>query len=94
MQAFSGVARVNWRLILWLVIGGLLPPPLIAMQFTPDVRWTAFDFVVAAILLVGGGAAYELGARVFPATRHRLIIGAALLAVVMLIWIDGAVGIF
>ena len=38
-----------WRLTLWGGVLCLLLLPLIAMQFSKEVNWTASDFVVAAI---------------------------------------------
>ena len=37
--------------------------PLVAMQFTEEVDWGAFDFVFAAALLVGSGLLLELAVR-------------------------------
>jgi len=78
---------------MWSAIGLILLLPLVAMQFTREVAWTGHDFAVAATLLVGGGIAYEMVvARTRSGTRRRLI-GGVILALVLLIWIDGAVGI-
>ena len=46
-------------------MGGLgvalvLLAPLIAMRFTDEVNWTAFDFAFAAVLLIGAGLLLEL----------------------------------
>lgn len=83
-----------WRLAMWSMIGLLLLLPLIAMQFTGEVAWTAFDFAVAAALLVGAGAAYEIAARHVVDPAKRAMTGAMILAVVVLVWAQGAVGIF
>ena len=84
----------TWRLAIWGAIAALLLLPLVAMQFTGEVRWTAYDFGAAALLLVGAGAIFELATRYTADARLRLAIGAAILCVVTLIWAEGAVGIF
>jgi hypothetical protein len=43
-----------------LTVVVLLLIPLIAMQFTNEVNWTLFDFVVAGVLLLGTGFICEL----------------------------------
>jgi len=72
----------------------LLSIPLIAMQFTQEVNWTLFDFSIAAILLFGTGITIELVLRKFNPLKTRLFICAILLALLALIWIELAVGIF
>jgi len=72
----------------------LLFIPLIAMQFTDEVNWTLFDFVVAGALLIGTGLMCELVIRKVNKTKYRIAICIALLIVLLLIWADLAVGIF
>lgn len=79
-------------LILWTAIAALLMLPLVAMQFTPQVAWTGHDFLAAGLLLVTGGAAYEMLMRHTTGTvRVTGIAVAAML--VLLVWAQGAVGI-
>ena len=72
----------------------LLLIPLIAMQFTDEVTWTFFDFVVAAVLLLGTGLMCELVMRNVKKIKYRIAICAVILAALLLIWIELAVGIF
>ncbi|WP_240811604.1 hypothetical protein [Brevundimonas sp. M20] len=83
-----------WRVGLWGGIAALLVLPLIAMQFTSEVAWTATDFLFAAILLVGAGALFELAAWKVRDLTGRLVLAAVLIGAVLLVWADGAVGIF
>ena len=74
--------------------GAVLLVPLLAMQFTREVNWTALDFVVAAILLAGTGFALELAVGRVASTKQRLLwVGAIALAFVY-VWAELAVGIF
>jgi hypothetical protein len=89
----AALARVRpWGM--WTTIILLLLLPMVAMQFTREVQWDKSDFAAAALLLCGGGLAYEIGSRLLRATTHRLLLGALLLLTVGLIWAEGAVGIF
>jgi dolichyl-phosphate-mannose--protein O-mannosyl transferase len=72
----------------------LLLIPFIAMQFTNEVAWSLFDFVVAAILLLGTGLLCEFVLRKVNKTKHRLIICAIILALLVLTWMELAVGLF
>jgi hypothetical protein len=74
------------------VTGLLLLIPFIAMQFTPEVNWTASDFVFAGALIFGTGLAYELIAR-RGGWIYRLAVALALFAAFALIWVNAAVGI-
>ncbi len=85
----------NKRLIIIvLIVVFLLLIPLIAMQFTDEVNWTLFDFVVAGVLLLGTGLMCELVLRKVKKIRYRIAICAALLAALFLVWLELAVGIF
>ncbi len=85
----------NKRLIgIVLIVVFLLLIPLIAMQFTDEVNWTLLDFVVAAVLLLATGLSCELVIRKVNKTRHRIAICLAILATLLLVWGELAVGIF
>jgi peptidoglycan/LPS O-acetylase OafA/YrhL len=74
--------------------GLLLLLPLIAMQFTAEVAWTLSDFVVAGVLFFGTGLLCEFVLRRVKKRRGRLLICGAILAALILVWIEMAVGIF
>ena len=81
------------RIAAWLAAGAVLSLPLIAMQFTHEVVWTASDFVMAGLLLFGALGMFELLTRRPASVGRRVMIGGLLLGAVLIIWIDGAVGI-
>ena len=64
------------------------------MQFTDEVNWNLFDFIIAGTLLIGTGLIIELVLRKTKKIKYRIIIVAALLIVFLLIWAELAVGIF
>ena len=81
------------RLIAWSIASVLLLIPLIAMQFSDEVAWDAADFVIAGLLILGIGLPLEIAVRSSDNAVYRWAIGLALVASVLLIWINGAVGI-
>ena len=85
----------NKRLIVILLISfSLLLIPLIAMQFTDEVNWTTADFIVAGSLLVGTGLIFEIIMRKIKNIKYKVGLIVAVLIIVILIWIELAVGIF
>jgi hypothetical protein len=81
--------------IIRIVLGTalILMVPLLAMQFTDEVDWDLTDFVVIGALLIGTGLMYEL-IKTRVNARYRAVIVVALVAVMLLIWAELAVGIF
>lgn len=67
--------------------------PLVAMQFTAEVNWTLFDFVVAGALLFGAGLTFILLARLGNNRPYRLAVGVAVAAGLLLVWANLAVGL-
>lgn len=85
-----------WRCMRWLVWCGaalLLALPLIAMQFTHEVQWTAGDFVVMGTLLAAVGAAFELALRVARDSYYMIAAGIAAGTAFLMTWANLAVGI-
>jgi multidrug efflux pump subunit AcrB len=80
-------------IILSLIVAILLIP-LIAMQFTDEVNWTAGDFAIMGILLLVTGFFYELVMRIVTRSKYRVILVIAIILVFLLIWAELAVGIF
>ena len=77
-----------------LVVALLLIIPLIAMQFTNEVNWNILDFIVAGILLLGTGLAFNFVMQKVKNTKFRIAICLAILAYLFLIRTELAVGIF
>ena len=67
--------------------------PLLAMQFTDEVVWDVADFAVAGALLFGAGLTYQLAAGKAGNAAYRSAVGIAMIAALILIWMNLAVGI-
>lgn len=72
----------------------LLLIPLVAMQFTAEVNWDLFDFLVMGTLLLFTGLACELALRTIKEVEHRLFVLGAILLLFLLIWGELATGYF
>jgi hypothetical protein len=85
----------NKRLVyIIFFIAILLLIPLIAMQFSNAVQWTLFDFLVAGFLLFSTGLICELVLRKVKKIKQRFIICFGVIALLLIIWVELAVGIF
>ncbi len=85
----------NKRLVVILATAAsLLLIPFIAMQFTKEVNWTVLDFIVMGVLLIGTGLIIELVLRKVKKTANRIIFCLTILIILLLIWIELAVGLF
>ncbi|MCZ4244333.1 hypothetical protein [Pedobacter punctiformis] len=80
--------------IILIVVALILSIPLIAMQFTNEVKWGLFDFVVMGALLLSTGFAIELVIRKVKAGTLRTVLFFIILLALFLIWAELAVGIF
>ena len=104
VETFAGIIRENItfiimqnitkRLTVWaVVIALILMRPLVAMQFTDEVVWGWADFAVAGALLFAAGLMYELVARTTDKIVYRVAVGVAVVAALLLVWMNLAVGI-
>jgi uncharacterized membrane protein YfcA len=64
------------------------------MQFSDQVLWSPFDFLVMAILLVGFGWLGEWGWRKVGNRTVRILLVSLLVLLFLLIWAELAVGVF
>ncbi len=71
----------------------LLLIPLIAMQFTDEVVWSAFDFIIAGLLLFGTGFGYLLITIKAENFIYKVASGLALASGLFLVWANLAVGL-
>jgi len=78
--------------VLTLTVAALLLAPLLAMQVTDEVAWSAGDFIAAGTLLFGAGLAYILISNRWPA--RRLPVAIVIAGALLLVWAQLAVGLF
>ncbi|MBH1944257.1 hypothetical protein I5L01_08425 [Erythrobacter sp. YJ-T3-07] len=90
----SGIANRIWRMALWGSFLAILIAPLVAMQFTGEVHWTPFDFVIAAALLGATALAIEFAIRTIGRPVWCVAAVLGILAVLLLVWAELAVGVF
>ena len=76
------------------IITFILAIPLIAMQFTNEMDWKLFDFVIMGTLLTITGLAIELVTRKIKSTNARILLTITILIILFLIWAELAVGVF
>lgn len=85
----------NKRIISILIIVLLvLLIPLVAMQFSKEVDWTAFDFFVMGVLLTSTGLSVEFVLRRFKSNKMRFILCGLLLFGFLLLWVELSTGLF
>lgn len=87
------------RLTIWVAIVALLLLIPLALTIRDGNvegvgwNWSPFDFLFMGVLLFGAGVIFELITRKFTDTRRKIIVGLIILAGVLLVWVEGAVGI-
>jgi len=82
----NGFVRVAIFTVIILLI------PLIAMQFTIEVNWNEFDFMLMGVLCFFMGSLFVVVSRNAP--QRKIIIGFVLIVVFVYLWAEVAVGIF
>lgn len=68
--------------------------PLVVMQFTAEVNWSAGDFVVAGSLLFAAGMTYVVATRRVRGAGQRAMVASLVLVVLVVVWAELAVGLF
>lgn len=92
-QVNSARSGNRWITAAWVAITALLLlTPLVAMQFTDEVKWTVSDFAFAGGVLVSAGIIYEFAARAGNLAYQAAVV-TALGTSVLILWTTGAVGI-
>lgn len=77
-----------------LIVLALLAIPFTAMQFSSEVNWSLFDFVLMGFMLLTVGLSIELVLRKVKQKRNRFILLLSIIAIFLLVWAELAVGVF
>ena len=94
MRTQSIFMKLNAVGLLVFVVVLILMVPLIAMQFTAEVNWEVWDFVVAGGLLLFAGLSLIFIHNQLRFNRYRFLILGLIVLLFLLIWFELAVGIF
>lgn len=81
--------KITKRLIMWaILVAAVLMIPLLG-----KFPWSGGDYIFAAVALFGSATIYELVSRKGGNTAYRVAVGIAVVTSLLLVWINGAVGI-
>ena len=72
----------------------LLLIPLTAMQFSSEVNWSIFDFVIMGVLLLALGFSIRFIRNKKSVLKYPLLMIIAVVVLFFIIWVELAVGIF
>ncbi len=81
-------------LILVTVVMLILSVPAVAMRFTKEVNWGPGDFIAAAGLLFSTGLLARFIWQKVQLPRYRILLISLLLLLLVLVWLELAVGLF
>lgn len=82
------------HLIILCSILVLLAIPFAAMQFSSEVNWSLFDFLVAGGLLLALGFSIDFVTRKAKSFNNKIIAIVAIVILFLLVWAELAVGVF
>jgi len=91
-QSSGGHGGSRLRPFFWGLAALLVAAPLVAMQFTAEVNWTASDFLFAAVVIGSVGVAIELAVRMTRNPAYRAGAACAVAAAFAIVWSSAAVG--
>jgi hypothetical protein len=89
----GGRRRTSQRRLAWSAAASLLLLPLVAMQFTDEVKWDGFDFALLAAMLIAAGGTVELALMRTGNGAYRAAVVLATTAAFLLVWVNLAVGV-
>ena len=72
----------------------VIPFIFIGMQFTKEINWSGFDFLIAGILLFGTAFCIDMVLKMEKKNARRMFYIVIILLALFLIWAELAVGIF
>lgn len=88
------ITQKQKTLAIFAVPALLLAAAFLGNLFVEGWNWSGFDFLVAAILLFGTAGLISLVRAVVKNRNYRIIISLVIVAILVLVWMELAVGIF
>lgn len=82
-----------FRRIAWAGAVGLWLTPLVAMRYSAEVDWTAFDFIVWGVMLTVAAGAFDLATRMRGGLAYQMGAAVAVGSAFLLVWANLAVGV-
>lgn len=84
----------RWRRLGLGLVLVVLAAPWLARALAPEMAWTAADFALFSLLVLGCAVVCALAARVIQNTRRRILVSVAVIGGALLLAAEGAVGLF
>ena len=88
------ITQKQRSIAIYAIASAILAIPLIGMQFTNEINWSGFDFLIAGILLFITTFGINTILNNVKLDSKRFLYIAIVLIVLILIWAELAVGIF
>ncbi len=88
------IASLPRFVVLLLASLSLLLIPFCGIILSSEVNWTAFDFVVMAVLLSAVAVGIEGVLRIASTARARVMLVAGVVLLFLVVWAELAVGVF
>jgi hypothetical protein len=85
--------NAGWRKAAWAAAAILWLLPLVAMQFSAEMRWDRTDFIVWGAMLVAAAGCFEFAARISRSKPYLVAVMIAVGAAFLMTWANLAVGI-
>lgn len=91
-------ANIIWKnkdiASVFVLIAAVLAIPLVGMQFSDEWDWSLFDFILIGSLIIGTGFLIVQAYRRIKNIYYRIAVIIAIIAALLLIWGELAVGLF
>lgn len=91
---FSMIKQPKRSVAIFISIVVILLVPFIAMQFTDEVQWSGYDFLIMGALLLCAGFLIEMVLRKIKKRPLRLAMLVLVVLTFSLVWAELGVGIF
>ncbi|MBW7676929.1 hypothetical protein [Chryseobacterium chendengshani] len=79
---------------IYAIPAALLCIPILGNIFSSEFDWTASDFIIAAVLLFGTAFIIDMVQRVVKNKTYKILICAIIAVLLVLTWVEMAVGLF